>query len=639
MNLVCSRYNKDNNMETKKDVSYLGKDFSQIRRNLIEFTKQYYPTTYSDFSEGSSGMLMLELAAYVGDVLSYYSDNNLKESLLEQASERGNIFDIAKSLGYRPKNSIPAYITLDVFQLVPSIGTGSGVAPDYTYALSIKPGMQVGQNNGTTVFRTLDSVDFKFSSSFDPTEVTIYESNDTTKQPTYYLLKKQVQAVSGEIKTQTFTFNSPIAYDKVVLPETNIIEIISVTESDGDNWSEVPFLAQDTIFESVPNLAENDPDLYQYRSSSPSLLKLKKTAKRFITRLRSDNKLEMQFGAGISDNNDEEIVPNPSNVGNGLAGIRRGVDVDIDPSNFLYTRTYGQAPSNTTLTVTYTIGNGISDNVASNVMTTIRQINYDEDVNSTASVPLVNFVKNTVAVNNPGPGSGAKNSDTIQDIKNNALANFATQNRSVTRDDYIIRAYSMPAKYGSIAKSYIVPDDQIIQEDFTQNRLPNPLALNMYVLGFNENKQLVALNNAVKENLKTYLNYYRILTDAINIKDAFIINIGLQFEISVLSNYNSNEVLLNCINTLKTYFDVDRWQINQPLIKSEVMNVISNVPGVQNLVNIVFNNLYDSVLGYSGNVYDLSSATKNGIVYPSLDPSIFEVKFPNQDIKGRVVNY
>jgi hypothetical protein len=626
-------------METKKDVSYLGKDFSQIRRNLIEFTKQYYPTTYSDFSEGSSGMLMLELAAYVGDVLSYYSDNNLKESLLEQASERGNIFDIAKSLGYRPKNSIPAYVTLDVFQLVPSIGTGSGVAPDYTYALSIKPGMQVGQNNGTTVFRTLDSVDFKFSSSFDPTEVTIYESDDATKQPTYYLLKKQAQAVSGEIKTQTFTFNSPIAYDKVVLPETNIIEIISVTESDGDNWSEVPYLAQDTIFESVPNLAENDPDLYQYRSSSPSLLKLKKTAKRFITRLRSDNKLEMQFGAGISDNNDEEIVPNPSNVGNGLAGMRRGVDVDIDPSNFLYTRTYGQAPSNTTLTVTYTIGNGIADNVPSNVMTTIRQINYDEDVNSTAAVPLVNFVKNTVAVSNPGPGSGAKNSDTIQDIKNNALANFATQNRSVTRDDYIIRAYSMPAKYGSIAKSYIVPDDQIIQEDFTQNRLPNPLALNMYVLGFNENKQLVALNNAVKENLKTYLNYYRILTDAINIKDAFIINIGLQFEISVLSNYNSNEVLLNCINTLKTYFDVDRWQINQPLIKSEVMNVISNVPGVQNLVNIVFNNLYDSVLGYSGNVYDLSSSTKNGIVYPSLDPSIFEVKFPNQDIKGRVVNY
>jgi hypothetical protein len=626
-------------METKKDVSYLGKDFSQIRRNLIEFTKQYFPTTYTDFSEASSGMILLELSAYVGDVLSYYADNNLKESLLEQASERGNIYDIANMLGYRPKNSIPAYVKLDVFQLVPSTGSGNNVAPDYTYALSIKPGMQVSANNSSAVFRTLDSVDFSFSSSFDPTEVSIYESDDVTKQPTYYLLKKQVQAVSGEIVTRTFTFNSPVAYDKVVLPETNIIDIISVTESDGDNWYEVPYLAQDTIFEAVPNLAENDPDLFQYRSSSPSLLKMKKTAKRFITRLRSDNLLELQFGAGISDNNDEEIIPNPTNVGNGLSGLRRNIDIDIDPSNFLYTRTYGQAPSNTTLTVTYTIGNGISDNVVSNVLTNIQRINYDDDVNSTGAVPVFNFVKNTIAVTNPEPASGAKNADTLQDIKNNALSNFATQNRMVTRDDYIIRAYSMPSKFGSVAKAYIVPDDQIIQEDYVQNRLPNPLALNMYVLGFNENKQLTALNNAIKENLKTYLSQYRILTDAVNIKDAFIINIGVQFEISVLSNYNSNEVLLNCINALKSYFDVDRWQINQPVIKTEVMNIISNTKGVQNLVNVTFNNVYDTTLGYSGNVYDLSSATKNGVIYPSLDPSIFEVKFPNQDIKGRVVNY
>jgi hypothetical protein len=626
-------------METKKDVSYLGKDFSQIRKNLIEFTKQYFPTTYTDFSEASSGMILLELSAYVGDVLSYYADNNLKESLLEQASERGNIYDIANMLGYRPKNSIPAYVTLDVFQLVPSIGSGSNVAPDYTYALSIKPGMQVGANNGSAAFRTLDLVDFSYSSSFDPTEVTVYESDDATKQPTYYLLKKQVQAVSGRIVTRTFTFGSPVAYDKVVLPESNIIDIISITESDGDNWYEVPYLAQDTIFESIPNLAENDPDLYQYRSSSPNLLKMKRTAKRFVTRLRSDNLLELQFGAGISDNNDEEIIPNPTNVGNGLSGVRKNIDVDIDPSNFLYTRTYGQAPANTTLTVTYTTGNGISDNVVANVLTNIQQINYDEDVNSTGAVPVFNFVKNTVAVTNPTPAAGAKNSDTIQDIKNNALSNFATQNRMVTRDDYIIRAYSMPAKFGSVSKTYIVPDDQIIQEDYTQNRLPNPLALNMYVLGFNESKQLTALNTAVKENLKTYLSQYRILTDAVNIKDAFIINVGVQFEISVLSNYNSNEVLLNCINTLKKYFDVDRWQINQPIIKTEVMNVISNVKGVQNLVNLTFNNVYDTTLGYSGNVYDLASATKNGVIYPSLDPSIFEVKFPNQDIKGRVVNY
>jgi hypothetical protein len=626
-------------METKKDISYLGKDFGQFRKGLIDFTKQYFPDTYVDFNEASPGMVFLELAAYVGDVLSYYADSNLKESMLEQASERSNIFDIAKSLGYNPNNVVPAYVTLDVFHIVPSKGTGTSVAPDFNYALSIKPGMRVKQNNGAAIFRTLDSIDFAYSSSADPTEVTIYESNDVTKLPTYYLLKKQVRAVSGDVKTASYSFVTPIAYDKIVLPDTNIMDIISMVESDGDNWYQVPYLAQDTIFEDVPNLAENDPDLAQYRSSSPSLLKLRKTAKRYITRLRSDSKLELQFGAGISDNNDEEIVPNPDNVGNGLAGFRRSVDVDIDPSNFLYTRTYGQAPSNTTLTITYTIGNGVVDNVPANVLTQVSFIEYDDDVNTSNSGALVNFVKSTIAVNNSVPASGAKTSDSLQDIKNNALANFATQNRLVTREDYIIRAYSMPAKYGSVSKAYIVPDDQIAQTDYQQSRVPNPLAMNMYVLGFNDSKQLVELNQAVKENLKTYLNYYRILTDAVNIKDAFIINMGIDFEISVLPNYNSNEVLLKCIDSLKSLFNVDRWQINQPIIKSDITTTLANIKGVQSVVGVKLSNLYDSTFGYSGNVYDINSATKNGVIYPSLDPSIFEVKFPNRDIKGRVVNY
>jgi hypothetical protein len=626
-------------METKKDVTYIGKDFGQFRKNLIDFTKQYFPDIYTDFNESSPGMLFIELASYVGDVLSFYSDNNLKESMLEQASERGNIYDIAKSLGYTPKNVVPAYVNLNVYQLVPAIGTGANVAPDFNYALTIKPGMQIKQKNGTAVFRTLDSVDFTYSSSIDSTEVTIYESDDTTLMPIYYLLKKSARAVSGEVKTANFSFNTPVPYDKIVLPDSNIIEIISVTESDGDGWYEVPYLAQDTIFEAVTNLAENDPDLSPYRSSSPSLLKLRKTSKRFITRLRSDNRLELQFGSGISDNNDEEIIPNPDNVGNGLAGFRRNLDVDIDPSNFLYTRTYGQAPSNTTLTVTYTIGNGISDNVPPNVLSDISFIEFDDDINATTNVGTVNFIKNTIATSNPDAAMGAKTADTLQDIKNNALANFASQNRLVTREDYIVRAYSMPSKFGSVAKAYIVPDDQISQQDYQESRIPNPFALNMYVLGFNESKQLVALNQAIKENLKTYINYYRMLTDAINIKDAFIINIGIKFEITVLSNYNSNEVLLKCINDLQSYFNVDKWQINQPVVKSDVTNLIANVKGVQSVVNVVFDNLYDTTLNYSGNAYDLASATKNGIIYPSLDPSIFEVKFPTQDIKGRVVNY
>ena len=625
-------------MEITKDVSYLGKDFGQFRKNLIDFTKQYFPNSYQDFNESSPGMLFMEMSAYVGDVLSYYADNNLKESFLTQASERGNIYDIAKTLGYSPLNVKPSYTNLDVFQLLPAIGSGSDVRPDYNYTLSIKS-LRAKQNNGPAEFRILDPIDFDSSSSIDPTTVTVYESDDTTNQPTYYLLQKTAKAVSGKTKTAKFTFTSPKSYDKVVLNDTNIIDIISVVESDGDAWYEVPYLAQDTIFENVPNLVENDPDFAQYRDSAAGLLKLKKTSKRFVTRFRSDNKLVLQFGAGISDNNDEEIIPNPDNVGNGLAGFRRPIDVDIDPSNWLYTRAYGQAPANTTLTITYTVGSGVADNVESGVVTEIDNILYNDDPNATTSTGIVNFIKSSVAVSNPNPAAGGASSDTIQDIKNNALANFATQNRAVTKEDYLIRCYSMPSTFGSVAKAYIVPDDQLSQGTFTTSRVPNPLALNLYTLGFNKTKQLTTLNDAIKTNLKSYLGYYRILTDAINILDAFVINIGVNFEITVLSNFNSKEVLLTCVDAVKKYFSVDNWQINQPIIKSEVLNLIANVKGVQSVVGVNFNNLYDTTLNYSGNIYDINGATKRGIVYPALDPSIFEVKFPNKDIKGKVVNY
>ena len=366
-------------METKKDINYLAKNFSQFRTNLIDFAKQYFPNTYTDFDTSSPGSMFIEMAAYVGDVLSFHADTNLKESFLQYASERENIYDIARSLGYKPNNIVPATVDLDVFQLVPAIGTGVNVKPDFNYALSIKQGMVIKQNNGSATFRTLDSINFMFSSSYDPTEITIYDVDSATKLPTYYLLKKSARAISGELRTQTFSFSTPVPYDKIVLADTNIVEVVSVEESDGDNWYEVPYLAQDTIFEAIPNLIENDPDLFQYRSSVSSLLKLRKTSKRFVTRLRADNKIEIQFGAGVSDQNDEEIIPNPLNVGNGLAGLMQAVNVDIDPSNFLYTRAYGQAPSNTTLTVTYTVGNGISDNVSSNVLTSLQSVKYNEN--------------------------------------------------------------------------------------------------------------------------------------------------------------------------------------------------------------------------------------------------------------------
>ena len=621
-----------------KDVKFLGKDFGNFRKNLIEFSRNYFPNTVSDFSESSPGVMILELCSYVGDVLSFYIDEQLKESLIQYAEEEGNVYTLSNAFGYKAKNTIPATTTLDMFQIVPVVGAGTAAAPDYTYCMIVDDGMTVHSEIDDDVkFRTTEVVDFSYSSSLDPTYVTVYQINDSTKIPDYYLLKKRVKASSGEIKTKTYAFGTPKIYDKILLDADDVTEILDVTDSDGNIWYEVPFLAQDTIFKSIRNIQQNDPDLYGYREAAPYLLKLVKTSRRFVKRLRSDHKFELQFGAGISSDVDEEIIPTPDKIGLTLSGIYKNVDTSIDPSNFLYTRSYGLAPSNTTLTIRYVVGKGLSDNVSSNDL-----INIDSKtttfVGSGLDSSMETLVGNSLACTNPSAAVGGASRESIEDIRNNTISLFASQNRAVTADDYIVRTYTLPPKYGSIAKAYIVQDDQLDPQNIDQ-RIPNPLALNLYVLGYDKDKKLTQLNKAVKENLKTYLSQFRMLTDAINIKDAFIINIGIDFEVITLPGYNANEVIFRCIDRLRKLMSIEKWQINQPIIKSQLYTELDKVEGVQSVVNIKITNLWETDYSYSGNVYDIAAATENGICYPSKDPSCWEIRNMNQDIRGRTVNY
>ena len=197
----------------------------------------------------------------------------------------------------------------------------------------------------------------------------------------------------------------------------------------------------------------------------------------------------------------------------------------------------------------------------------------------------------------------------------------------------------MPSKFGRIAKAYITQDEQISPLTTEPNRIPNPLALNLYTLGYNADKQLSTLNTATKTNLSTYLEQYRMLTDAINIKDAFVINFGIDFEITVFKNFNNQKVLLECISELQNYFSIDKWQINQPIIISDVKNLIGGIKGVQTVEDIKFINKSGLFLGYSQYKYSFQKATRKEVIYPSMDPSIFELKYPNTDIKGRVTTY
>ena len=487
------------------------------------------------------------------------------------------------------------------------------------------------------VFRTEDAVNFRASSSADLTEVSVYTVDASSGDPTYYLLKKSVKASAGDQYTETFSFGDPQKFIKVVLGKSNVIDIENVTDSDGSTWYWVPYLAQDTVFVEVPNIEQYDPDLSQYNDSVPYLLKLKKTARRFITQLRSDNKIELQFGSGVSSDPDEVIIPDPTLVGSALPGGTSKLDVAFDSSNFLYTKTYGQVPQSTTLTVKYIFGGGIESNVQSNVLTNIVNIAFGE-VPEGLSAALVNQSKDSVACTNPQAAVGGKSQESVDEIKLNAMAHFATQRRAVTKDDYIIRVYSMPARLGSIAKAYVVQDDQLNIADRNEETRRNPLALNLYLLGYDSNKKLVALNDAVKQNVKTYLGQYRILTDAVNIHDGYIINIGVNFEIIVFPNFNKREVVVKCIEALKEYFRIDKWQFNQPIILAEVHTLIAGVEGVQSVVSVKFVNKYDKSEGYSGNVYNLVTAMRNNVIYNSLDTSIFEIKFANTDILGRSVS-
>jgi len=632
----------------RKDVSLVGKDFGQLRKNLIDFSKTYFPNTFNDFNESSPGMMFIEMASYVGDVLSFYTDTQLRESLLINAEEKANLFNLAATYGYKPKNVVPAAVTLDVFQLVPSKGTGDNVSPDYSYGLKVARNMSVGSDESQEVeFRTTTDINFQFSSSFNPTEVSVYSINENTNEPIYYLLKKQVKATSGTVKTQTFTFGSPKIYDKIRITDPNIIKIKSITDEDADIWTEVPFLAQDTVFDQIENNQDNTLDFSQHAGETPYLLQLNRVPKRFITKFEDESNLTVQFGAGISSNADEEIIPNPDNVGSALYTANASLDQGIDPSNFLYTKTYGVAPSNTTLTVEYFVGNGIKDNVPAKDLVNILGKTFENDDTLSLNQDTLRFVQNSLAVTNPGPAVGGRSKESDDEIRNNAMAYFAAQNRTVSREDYIMRCYALPPQFGSVAKAYILQDYQIenkkVDGDVVSTEIPNPLALNLYTLGYDNNKKLTQLNNATKNNLKTYISYYRMLTDAVNIKDAFIVNIAIQFDIIVLPDANSNETLLRCIAALKDYFNIDNWSINQPITLSQIYVLLDGIQGVQTVPRpdaqgaggLQISNKYNG--NYAPNKYSINTATKMGVIFPPKDSSIFEVKFPNLDIKGKVI--
>jgi len=649
---------------SSREIKYLNRDFSSFKSSLIEYSKTYFPRTYKDFSDASPGMMFIEMASYIGDVLSYYTDYQFKESLMPYAEERKNVLALANYLGYKTKPTKSATTTIDLYQLIPSTkDSDNNYIPDNNYALKIREYMEVSNESGVS-FITTDPVDFSLDSKFSPREVTVY-SRDNYGIPQFFLLKKSVKVIAGKITTKSFTVGAAVPFYKISLSELNVIDIIDVKDSDNNKWYEVDYLAQDLVFTETENTDFTNNTYVQYSSEVPKLIKSFKTSRKFVVNVTANNITYLEFGAGTDATSDEVIYPNSELVGIGLTNISN-LNLNYDTSKLLNSETFGQAPSNTVLTVQYLVGGGLLSNSPSDTIKNISSVTYLND--TTGLTPsqnsLLTTVKNSLRISNPNPAIGGKNEESVEEIRQNALANFGSQNRTVTVDDYISRIYSIPPRFGSIAKVMVIPNsdlsistNQTLLSGFINNEnqttlinnssennyrkvnfdVSNPFSLNLYVLSYNSNKNLTQINEALVYNIRQYLQKYKIISDSVNIIDGYIINIGVDFKILVYNNFNKKEVLDQCLQKAKDFFNIDKWYFNQPININQLELELAKVEGVQSVAEVKFKNLTQNDGDYSPHEYNLSEATHNKIIYPSLDPSVFEVKYPDNDIRGAVI--
>jgi hypothetical protein len=613
-------------MAIRRDINYINKDFTEYRSQLINYSQTYFPTTYTDFTATSPGMMFIEQAAYIGDVLSFYLDNQIQENYVQYARQNNNLFNLSYMYGYKPRVTSLSTTEVDFYQIVPAKLSGSEYVPDYDYALYVNANTKISTRTGTaTNFSIEDPIDFTVSSSDNPTTVSVAQI--TADVPSQFLLKKSATAFSGDIQTIQFPFGAPQEFATVNIVADSIAGVIDCTDSDGNKWYEVNYLGEEQIYDSIKNTNINDPNNYVTGNDAPYLLQTKAVQNRFATRFINDSTLQLQFGAGSPLSTTEEIIPNPANVGIGLPFGQDKLTSAYSPTNFIFTNTYGVAPTNTTLTIRYYVGGGVKSNILSNTLTN-PDTSTIQFIKSNLNAALAETTFNSISTNNPIAASGGSDGDSIEEIRQNIISNFGSQMRNVTADDYLVRTLSMPSKFGTISKA------------LTQR--PNAggdanTTLNIFVLSIDVNNHLTTASSTLKNNLKSYLNQYRMIGDNLSIRDAFVINIGVDFEIITLPSYNNNRVLSDCILALQNYFLTSKWQINQPILLNPLYVLLDEVEGVQTVKTIKISNISGTTKGYSEWAYDINGATQNGTIFPSLDPSIFEVKYPNSDIKGQVV--
>ncbi len=654
--------------QSPSNVSYTSKDFSTIKADLIEYTKAYFPDTYKDFNETSPGMMLIELASYVGDVLSYYIDYNYKESLLTTATERKNVIRLAEFLGYKTTPITPSIVRLKVTADVSADADGNVNTNAAVIQNPIRSGLQIQSNNNSElIFETLGEIDFSITQEGTPDDEAI--SFDSNGIATSYRLTRFVEAISGETKTKTFNVTSPTKFLELDLGEQNVVEILDVRDSSNAKYHEVQYLGQDRILKEI--YYDDDPNRttaydagllggnqVQVDVSVPYTLEYIKTNKKFVKKVDPiSNNTKLQFGNGVYKFN----ISGSSSAGLFSTIEQQGMSTSGVPStvinaalNNLTTNNslnLGETPANTIVTVTYRVGGGANSNAQSGELTNI--INSSEDI----------------VVTNDQPASGGTDGETITEIKENAKTFFASQLRCVTREDYQARILNLPAKFGNIAKASVV-------------RLNDISGLKIYTLSYDRRRRLTQTPLVVLNNLRMYLEQFRMINDALDfgvdlnnvdpsnsdydgdkIFSGYKINFGVYFEVNADRRFNTTDVKLEVVDCIKEFFLIDKMQFSQAINLNELrydilgkdgvigirklqlfqdtenieeFNVSGNDRRVLARVNATGDNLEVGTDGY-GFQYDFQSATVNDVVRPSKTPSVFELRDLNSDIYGRVI--
>ena len=602
-----------------KEVSYLQKDFQSFRSQLESFSRQHYGDKVVDFTDGSLAGMFLDIASYVGDSMSFYLDHQFNELSIETAVEETNIESHIRQSGIEISGPSASVTDLTIRIKVPSILSNGAYIPDDISIPSVLSGTIFASQAGIE-FTLLETVNFKNKDSDGNyiADIEIYTVNGNN-QITEFIMTLKGRCSSSKTFTETITIeDSFVPFRTIQLNKTDVSEIISIIDSSEDNYYEVESLTQDSVFQRFEN-TRNDYELSQQR------LRLIPAPKRFVKfRSRSSGITTIRFGSGNEEKFDEDIIPDPSDHAIKLYGDRKTfAKIAIDPNELLDTNTLGISPRNTSLTITYRYGGGLNDNVPAGSIQSIRTLLTK--FNSSAPSTQVSEVRSTLSVINDFPALGGENEPSLEELRTTAIFAKTMQNRVVTREDLIARVYSMPSNFGRIFRVSV------------RDNPSNPLSAQLHIISRDKSKKLVISPDTLKENLVVYLSQYRLISDAIDILDAQIINLSLKYSANIDVDSNAELVIQSINSNLKDYFKIENFQIDQPIMIGDIENIILNTRGVLSIGSMRFLNRTGLFEGrqYSMEGYSPVRNLDRGMLFPPRG-GIFELRHPNDDIIGRI---